>query len=212
AGLDEGWYSIIVQDALGCESEAVDAYIDIPDPLVIEIGAQVTILQGESQQLQVLLNVPEDQVQEVIWTPSLGLSCIDCLDPIASPLSTTIYQVEVILFGDCRTLDEVEIVVDERPAIYAPNIFSPDGDGDNDLFYLFARPGNIRNIKSFLVFSRWGETVFSYYNFQPNDPAFGWNGNFRGQPLNPAVFVWYAEVELIDGRIELFKGDVTIVR
>jgi hypothetical protein len=30
--------------------------------------------------------------------------------------------------------------------------------------------------------------------------------------MNPAVFVYYAEIEYIDGRVELFKGDVTLVR
>ncbi len=38
------------------------------------------------------------------------------------------------------------------------------------------------------------------------------NGIFRGKPSNAAVFVWYAEVVFIDGRVELFKGDVTLVR
>ena len=203
---------MVVQDAFGCETEVVEVFLDVPEPLVIFVEARVEVLLGEAVQLNVQLNVPESQVQSVQWTPAEGLSCTDCLDPVASPLTSTNYQVEVILEGDCRSTDEVEVVVDGRPAIYAPNIFSPDGDGDNDYFFLFARDGSVKEIRSFLVFSRWGETVFSYTNFQPNNPAFGWNGNFRGEPMNPAVFAWYAEVEMPDGRIEIFKGDVTLVR
>jgi hypothetical protein len=30
--------------------------------------------------------------------------------------------------------------------------------------------------------------------------------------MNPAVFAWFAEVEFKDGTVELFKGDVTLVR
>ncbi|MCB0679049.1 MAG: gliding motility-associated C-terminal domain-containing protein, partial [Saprospiraceae bacterium] len=108
--------------------------------------------------------------------------------------------------------EEVEVTVDKRPAIYAPNIFSPNGDGENDLFLLFARPESVQEIRTFLVFSRWGETVCSYSHFQPNDPAYGWDGNYRGQAMNPAVFAWFAEVEMLDGRIEFFEGDVTLVR
>ena len=67
-------------------------------------------------------------------------------------------------------------------------------------------------IKSFLVFNRWGETVFERYNFQPNDPSLGWDGRFRGQMMNAAVFVYYLEVEFIDGETELFKGDVMLMR
>ncbi|RMF32633.1 MAG: gliding motility-associated C-terminal domain-containing protein [Bacteroidetes bacterium] len=96
--------------------------------------------------------------------------------------------------------------------MYIPNAFSPDGDGINDLFYIFAREGSVREIKTFLVFSRWGETVWEYHNFQPNDPAAGWDGTHRGQLMNPAVFVYFAEIEMIDGSIRLFEGDVTLIR
>lgn len=210
--LDEGWYTILVQDALGCESETVDYFMDVPDPLVTSLDSQIEVLQGESYQLNLYINIPDTEILEIVWSPAEGLSCTDCLNPIASPLSTTTYQVEITSIAECRTEDEVQLIVDERPAVYAPNIFSPDGDGNNDLFYLFARPNSIKNIKSFLVFSRWGETVFSYSNFQPNNPAFGWDGNFRGQALNPGVFAWFAIVEMVDGRTELFEGDITLVR
>jgi gliding motility-associated-like protein len=210
--LDEGAYEIVVQDMLGCESVSESVFIDVPEPFTVTLEATVEILQGESSQLNVELNAPVDQVQQVTWTPAEGLSCTDCLEPIASPLESTNYQVTVILEGDCLAEGALRVVVDERPAIYVPNIFSPDGDGDNDFFYLFARPGSVNEIKEFFVFSRWGEVVYSYTNFQPNDPAFGWDGTFRGQLMNPAVFSWYAEIEMIDGQVELFKGDVTLVR
>ncbi|MCB0643393.1 MAG: gliding motility-associated C-terminal domain-containing protein, partial [Phaeodactylibacter sp.] len=212
AGLSEGIYSVLVQDALGCESEVVSSFIDAPDPLVVNVEAQVEILQGEQIQLDVQLNVLEDEVQQIIWTPTEGLSCSDCLDPIASPLETTVYRVEVILEGDCRSADEVQVVVDERPDVYVPNIFSPNGDGQNDVFLIFARNGSVREIRQFLVFSRWGEVVYTYTHFQPNDPAYGWDGRFKDKAMDPAVFTWFAEVEMLDGRIELFKGDVTLVR
>ena len=57
-----------------------------------------------------------------------------------------------------------------------------------------------------------GELVFENADFQPNDPAFGWDGFYKGKKMNPAVFVYYAEVEFIDGVVELYKGDVTILK
>ncbi|MCF8244532.1 MAG: hypothetical protein K9J37_08215, partial [Saprospiraceae bacterium] len=59
---------------------------------------------------------------------------------------------------------------------------------------------------------RWGESVFRYFDFQPNDPAFGWDGTHRGQLLDAAVFVWFAEVAFVDGSTELFEGGVVLVR
>jgi hypothetical protein len=54
--------------------------------------------------------------------------------------------------------------------------------------------------------------VFTDKDFQPNDPSHGWDGRHKGQLLVPAVFVYYAEIRLIDGRVLLYKGDVTLVR
>lgn len=54
--------------------------------------------------------------------------------------------------------------------------------------------------------------MFRGENFLPNDPNFGWDGNFNEVPMNPAVFVYYAIVELVDGDVILLKGDITLVR
>ncbi|MEI6411752.1 MAG: gliding motility-associated C-terminal domain-containing protein, partial [Bacteroidota bacterium] len=70
----------------------------------------------------------------------------------------------------------------------------------------------VHKIRSLQIFDRWGEAVADFRDIQPNVPEVGWDGTFRGQPLNPAVFVWVAEIEFIDGVVELFTGDVTLVR
>ncbi|MBK7408815.1 MAG: gliding motility-associated C-terminal domain-containing protein [Saprospirales bacterium] len=210
--LNAGTYTIVVQDALGCETFPESQTIVSPIPVEIALEGIIQMQLGESVQLQALVNIPEDEIQLITWWPATGLSCTDCLAPIASPLQSITYQVEVINDDGCPAAAAVQILVDKRPAVYVPNIFSPNGDGENDFFYIFAKPEGIKEIKSFLVFSRWGETVYEYYHFQPNNPAFGWDGVFRGQPMDPAVFAWFAEIEFIDGRTELFEGDVTLVR
>jgi len=54
--------------------------------------------------------------------------------------------------------------------------------------------------------------VFELYNFEPNNPSLGWNGRHREKELNPAVFVWYAVIEFVDGSEVLYEGDVTLKR
>jgi hypothetical protein len=93
-----------------------------------------------------------------------------------------------------------------------PNAFNPDKDDANNKFSIFAKLGTVKNIKSFQIFDRWGEMVYTMANFQPNNPEIGWDGRSKGNTYAPGVFVWYAEVEFIDGVIELYKGDVTVVR
>jgi gliding motility-associated-like protein len=210
SGLNPGAYALVVQDANGCELED-QAVLLQPDDVVLEIEPIVVMNLGDSYQMQALTNVPLGEILSVTWTPATGLSCSDCLNPVASPESSQNYRVTIQTIDGCTATRNVQVQVNRQANVYVPNIFSPNADGVNDVFMIFA--GNqVAQVNSFLVFNRWGETVFQYYNFQPNDPAYGWDGSFRGQPMNPAVFVWYAEIEMLDGRVELFKGDVTLVR
>jgi hypothetical protein len=77
---------------------------------------------------------------------------------------------------------------------------------------IFADGDQIEKVDNFQIFDRWGSMVFTDKDFQPNDPSHGWDGRHKGQLLVPAVFVYYAEIRLIDGRVLLYKGDVTLVR
>ena len=96
--------------------------------------------------------------------------------------------------------------------IFVPDAFSPNGDGINDIFLVHAGHNGIEAIRSLKVFSRWGESVYERFDFPPNDPQYGWDGSHRGQLVGPAVFVWFAEVELINGDVKLIKGEVTVMR
>jgi gliding motility-associated-like protein len=209
--IDPGAYSIVVQDANGCESKILENVVQ-PVEFDIDIEPQVTVQLGESYQLETQLNVPVDEIASVWWTPSLGLSCIDCLDPILTPVESKVYKVTVKTINGCEDSGTILIKVETKGGVYVPSAFSPNNDGNNDKFMVFADPVSVLKVKSFLVFSRWGETVYQYYNFAPNDPAYGWDGNHRGEAMNPAVFTWFAEVEFVDGRVELFEGDVILMR
>ncbi|MBK8556877.1 MAG: gliding motility-associated C-terminal domain-containing protein [Lewinellaceae bacterium] len=62
------------------------------------------------------------------------------------------------------------------------------------------------------VYDRWGSLVFQNLNLKPNDLTAGWDGSHRGESLLPAVFSWWAEIELVNGETRLLSGDLTIVR
>ena len=70
----------------------------------------------------------------------------------------------------------------------------------------------VAKVKSWQIFDRWGSAVFTVSDFPPNDPAYAWDGNVKGDEGNTGVYAWFAEIEFIDGEVQLFKGDVTIVR
>ncbi|MFT6321907.1 MAG: gliding motility-associated-like protein, partial [Granulosicoccus sp.] len=96
-------------------------------------------------------------------------------------------------------------------AIYIPNVFTPNGDGENDIFMIYAGDlSQIKQVNTFMIYDRWGETIFRAADFEPMDPQNGWDGTFKGETLNPQVFVYWAEIEFIDGLKVMYKGDVTL--
>ncbi|HRI59113.1 MAG TPA: gliding motility-associated C-terminal domain-containing protein, partial [Saprospiraceae bacterium] len=210
--LNSGVYTVTTLDANDCQRMET-ILINAAIPLVVELGDNQTIEQGGSTIIQAIVNVPQDSILSVAWTPPFDSSeCPECLTQTVAPLVSTTYSVHVTALNGCDDEDKIVVIVDRRRHIFIPNVFSPNGDGDNDIVGVFAKPGTVRSIKSFRIFDRWGEAVYTLENFAPNDPTLGWDGRLNGQPMNPGVFVWYVEVEFIDGVVELYEGDVTIVR
>jgi len=210
ANMTAGHYDVVVQDVNDCELELT---IEIEDgnDLALELGPDQTIALGESVQIQALINIPDDALEELNWEDNPDILCANCAVQLFSPSETTTYGANILDENGCTAFDVVTIFVQKDREIFIPNAFSPNNDGFNDRFMIFAGK-DVLNIKSFLVFNRWGESVFEVYNFPPNDPDYGWDGVFRGTTYNSAVFAWFAEVEFIDGEVILFKGDVALIK
>ncbi len=206
-----GAYDLAVQDANGC-SQTTSILIEPAVQLDLDIEPIQLIDLGDSIQLNVGLNIPLSEVETIIWTPAEFLSCSDCLNPMALPLQTTSFTVTVIDKNGCEDTAPITILVKKSNDVYVPNAFSPNDDGINDKFTVFSNIDLPVKVKKFMVFSRWGESVYEAFDFMANDLNYGWDGYFKGEAMDPAVFVWYAEVEFIDGSTELLKGGVTLVK
>ena len=88
--------------------------------------------------------------------------------------------------------------------VYLPNVFSPNGDNENDILYV--RGKGIESV-SFVVYNRWGNKVF-----ESNSLAEGWDGTFRGQEQSSAVFVYFIKATFVNGKSIEEKGNVSIVK
>jgi gliding motility-associated-like protein len=101
-----------------------------------------------------------------------------------------------------------EIGIDENcnanNSLFIPNIFSPNGDGENDI--LFVRGEYIEHIE-FAVYDRWGAEVF-----RSNDIHRGWDGTYKGAPCHTGVYAYYVIAQFTDGEQLTKKGTVTLVR
>ncbi|MFZ5553513.1 MAG: gliding motility-associated C-terminal domain-containing protein [Bacteroidota bacterium] len=98
----------------------------------------------------------------------------------------------------------VEILSDF--AIYVPNAFTPNGDGQNDFFFpegIGIDPNNFE----FMVFNRWGELIYQTENV--NKP---WDGTHKGQKSKQDVYVWKVKAFDSFGNQHDYIGHVTLLR
>ena len=208
--LGAGEYDILVQDANGCETNQVIIITD-PQELLVELGDNQIIGLGDDFQLSAQIVGAYDTI---MWSANCPDSiCADQPEFSISPLNTVSYNVTVVDGNGCITTDQITINVEKGREVFIPNAFTPNGDGNNDRFWVYPG-GEVAKVHEFRVFNRWGEQVFGISDYDPfvQDDTNGWDGTLDSKKMNPAVFVYYVDVEFIDGRREVLKGDVALRR
>jgi gliding motility-associated-like protein len=122
--------------------------------------------------------------------------------------NTGFYTVTLIAsnqFGCVDTFSRTDYIeVFDKPRFYIPNAFSPNGDGINDEFRIYAT--GIKEIY-LTIFNRWGEQVF-----YTEDLRSGWKGTINGNEGEQAVYVYYVKAVFNDLTINTYKGSVTLLR
>ncbi len=179
-----------------------EKHIRLPNDTTINLGDKILIIP----------EFVDNESYSYNWSPDEGLSCFDCYSPVAFPLKTTKYTLELTDENGCTFSDEIEIRIKKNIIIDIPNVFTPNGDGKNDIFYIKGTSKGIKEVNTFKVFDRWGELVYEDSHFFINDPVNGWDGRFKGQRVNPGVYVYLVIVELIDNSQVKYSGDITVIR
>ncbi len=209
SNLDGGDYEIVLSDANGCTaSEVINIYE--PPFITISAGPDQTIELGEDVELEGFVFPTTNQ--NIAWSPTDSLDCVNCIEPLVDPTSTTLYTLTVTdSITGCVLQDDVLVRVEKNRNVFIPNVFTPNGDGINDIFTIFTGNG-VRSIRNFQIFNRWGALVYADDDIYPKAQDFGWDGTFKGKEMNNAVFAWYAEVEFLDDEVIIYKGDVTLAK
>jgi gliding motility-associated-like protein len=203
--LAAGLYDVTISDIGGCTASA-SIYLAEFDHPTIDAGNDTSIYSGGIATLVVATNLPVNKVQ---WSPYIASSA-NSLIAYAAPADTTKYRVVVGYGRGCVLTDSVTVnVIDSDATINVPNVFTPNGDGINDFFYITST--GVKAMKIY-VFDRWGNKVL-----ETTDPAFRWDGNdavANGEPLGTAVFTYMIEYVSYKKENEkrIVEGSVTIVR
>lgn len=192
---------------IGCKDTTSTDITVVPLP-VINIVADPVVILGTGSTIPVTYS-PNAMLYN--WTPPTNLSCANCPNPYANPKFTTKYNVVVTDSNGCVASRDITVtVVCNNNNYFIPNTFSPNGDGQNDVFYVRGR--SIDNVQSLRIFNRWGQMVFERRNFNANDPSSGWNGLINGKPADPDVYVYVAEVICENATIIPLRGNVALIR
>lgn len=140
---------LVTSNAFG--SDSLIKYVTVFQTQQVFVGNDTTIQLGQS----VNLNATGLSSNGVYyWTPPIDLSCITCPNPISTPEETITYTVITTDSNGCKSTDNINIIVLFENVIFVPNIFSPNGDGINDI--LFVRGKGVEKLK-FFIYDRWGE-------------------------------------------------------
>lgn len=102
-------------------------------------------------------------------------------------------------------------VCNDRVKVWAPNVFSPNGDRINDRFNVFGND-RVKRVVEMNIFSRWGELLWTGLDFASSTDSEGWDGRFQGEEMLPGVYTFIVEVELVGGQRRDLWGTVTLVR
>jgi len=194
-------YIVTVRDVLGCPKPVKDTMFLFVAKIKANAGPRDTsVVLDQPLQLGATGSI------NYAWTPGTWLDNPNISNPIALPRNDIEYVVRVSNNAGCFDLDSIRVHVFKiKPDLLVPNAFTPNGDGNNDVFKPI--PIGMKSMDIFRVYNRWGEMV---YSGSGNDAA--WDGTYGGKKQEMATFVWYAEgVDYLNNKIKR-KGSVILIR
>ncbi len=207
--LTRGSYSLKIVDHYGCTSSQTILINDPPlykvkiDSLpTIKLGEQITLHSSSSQAIN----------SSQYYFENNTICNQQCEGKSYLPFHTG--RLTVLAKNDqgCSARDSILLTVNDEIAIYIPNIFTPNGDGKNDLFRPFTTDLVVREIASFRVFNRYGGVVYEALHISPQDATSGWDGTVDAKQANSGVYVYQVELVLINDRVVKKKGDIVLIR
>ena len=101
--------------------------------------------------------------------------------------------------------DSIEIFDKCDYKIFMPTAFTPNGDHLNDYFRI--APSNKNKLINFRIIDRWGKLVF-----QTQNPAVGWDGTYKNEPMGAGTYIYYLEMVGLSGNRVTQKEFVVLIR
>jgi len=147
--------------------------MDSPKPFDLQLAGPTTDLKFE-------------------WTFGSGSTVISTQNKVRVTLAGK-YVVKVTDLDNCSISHTVEVSDKCEPILLTPNVFTPNGDGKNDLFVPQPKSAKRAKILGLQIFNRWGELLFT-----TKGPEFSWDGKVNGTRVPQQSYVWQLQYESLD--------------
>lgn len=198
-------YIVTITGNKGCPKPVKDTVlVQVYPKVVARISNDTSIVIGQPLQIITTGAKPDDIYT---WSPSQWLSSTNVMNPIATPERDITYTMQLVTrLGNCTGGDTIKVKVFMlEPSFYVPTAFSPNNDGINEILKPIAL--GIRKLSYFRVYNRAGTLLFATTRIGE-----GWDGTYKGNPQDPANYVWMAQGETYKGEVITKKGNAVLVR
>ncbi len=168
--------------------------------LTISAGNDTSIKQGET--ITLMASPKDSSLQYVWWSSSSLVNYNTSFNPDVSPLLTSNFMLTITDEFGCKYIDYVKVEVIPSEDLVFYNSISPNGDGDNDVWFI----GNLEKYPDnrVQIFNRYGQEVYSAVNYKNN-----WNGKYLGNDLPGGTYYYIFDAKTNN---KIFKGFLTIFR
>ncbi len=205
-----GAYEVTVINAQGCTASDTTTVVDAEALHLFEPGEKSAQLErGDSVLLPLNPNFTYDSL---FWSDAAGLECTACSQVYAVPPFTEAYVAEATSPEGCLVRESFKVIVFESEESFAPTAFSPNGDGQNDLWKLVVGK-RVEFVEDLRIFDRWGQLhmlrdgKLPYY-----DEQLSWDGTQSGKKVDIGTYIYVATLHLEQGRTQQISGVITLIR
>jgi gliding motility-associated-like protein len=196
-----GAVTYYVSQTSGCESPRAPLTVTVyalPQVAIDAVGG--VLCNGKSITLQA------SGASDYQWSPSAGLSNPAIANPVAALQGDISYVVTGTDANGCAATATITLQSSSCSlAYYVPSAFTPNGDGQNDVFLV--KTSDAPRSFSMRIFNRLGQKVF-----ESSDIGSGWDGGFAGGPAQTGAYVYVIAVTNSAGTIATYKGTIMLMR
>lgn len=161
----------------------------------VDAGLDTTIDEGSIITLRGIGNTTYD------WSPDYNIKYASTPNPEVWPVVTTVYTLSTKDSHQCYGSDTVKVTVIRGDKLFFYSAFTPNHDGDNDVFFI----GNVEKYpdNNLKIYNRYGNLIYSATNY-----ANTWDGTYLGNNVPTGTYFYIFD----DGKEKKYQGALTILR